>query len=300
MWTNEAKNRGAGLLSKPATYTVRSDRGHPGRTEGTIVTRRDTDSDHPLFAPQDGVRTLRMLAYEQIRDAILDGSLAPGQRVKERDVAEQMRISTTPVKEALRQLETEGLIESEPRRGAVVSAVALTAVEEIILLRAAIEGLGARLSALKMDEAETDALGSILDEIARLGDPRPGNWEELSDANNRFHRAIVSGSHSYFLQRFAQSLAQFDRSATMPEIVGRDEAKLELDEHRAIYSAVSHREPDAAEQRMRNHVLRTMALAIEWARTRSGLGSPRTEGSTTRTGARNRAKTRRSTRGSTQ
>jgi DNA-binding transcriptional MocR family regulator len=71
-------------------------------------------SGRSMFHPAD-IRSLREMAYDDIRDAILSGVLAPGQRVKERDVAEQMGISTTPVKEALRRLEQEGLVVSQPR-----------------------------------------------------------------------------------------------------------------------------------------------------------------------------------------
>ena len=85
----------------------------------------------PLFQPHD-VRSLRDRAYDDIREAILTGALRPGERIKERDVAAQMGISTTPVKEALRRLEQEGLVVSQPRRGAVVGPLVLTPPAEIL------------------------------------------------------------------------------------------------------------------------------------------------------------------------
>lgn len=120
-----------------------------------------------VFQPAD-FRSLRDLAYDDIRDAILSGALPPGQRVKERDVAQQMGISTTPVKEALRRLEQEGLVVSQPRRGAVVSTLVQIPVQEIEEIRGKLEAMAARLAATRMTDAEQEHLQSIVADMTRL------------------------------------------------------------------------------------------------------------------------------------
>ena len=111
----------------------------------------------PLFHPHD-VRSLRDRAYDDIRKAILTGALKPGERIKERDVAAQMGISTTPVKEALRRLEQDGLVVSQPRRGAAVGPLVLTPPEEILAIRAHLEGLAAPFAAEKMGTTDKQSL----------------------------------------------------------------------------------------------------------------------------------------------
>src|SRR6266571_7047058 len=120
-----------------------------------------------LFQPHE-VRSLRDRAYDDIREAILGGALRPGERIKERDVAAQMGISTTPVKEALRRLEQDGLVVSQPRRGAIVGPLVTTRPEEILAIRAHLEGLAARLAAEKMSGEDKRALAVELTELEAL------------------------------------------------------------------------------------------------------------------------------------
>src|SRR4030042_3818396 len=93
--------------------------------------------------------TLRDLAYNALRDAIINGVLGPGDRIKERDFAKQLNISTTPIKEALRRLEQEGLVVNN-------SVSEAPPLEEIYLIRAALHGLGARLAAKKITPEELE------------------------------------------------------------------------------------------------------------------------------------------------
>jgi len=213
-----------------------------------------------MFQPAD-IRSLRDLAYDDIRDAILSGALAPGQRVKERDVAEQMGISTTPVKEALRRLEQEGLVVSQPRRGAVVSTLVEIPVEEIEEIRGTLEAMAARLAATRMTDAELARLQAIVDEMTRLTLEMREPQTRIEDVSV-FHQLIRDGSRNAFIARFVETLTPFER-VHRPEYLDPDEAKRILREHQAIAAALTVRDAALAERLMAEH----FAVASEYWRT---------------------------------
>jgi DNA-binding GntR family transcriptional regulator len=224
--------------------------------DGTVPT---TDGGSPpiparatarVFQPAD-VRSLRDVAYDDIRDAILSGALQPGQRVKERDVAAQMGISTTPVKEALRRLEQEGLVVSQPRRGAVVSGLATIPVEEIEEIRGTLEAIAARLAASRLTAAELARLEALVADMATLTREMREPQRRVEDVSD-FHRLILVGSRNDFLARFVATLAPFER-LHQSEYLDRDEAEAIQADHEAILAALVARDGDAASREMHDH-----------------------------------------------
>jgi len=203
-----------------------------------------------VFQPAD-IRSLRDLAYDDIRDAILSGALAPGERVKERDVAEQMGISTTPVKEALRRLEQEGLVVSQPRRGAVVSTLVQIPVEEIEEIRGMLEAMAARLAATRMTDAELSRLQAIVEEMTRLTLEMREPQTRIEDVSV-FHQLIRDGSRNAFIARFVGTLTPFER-VHRPEYLDPDEAQRILHEHQAIAAALVARDATLSESLMGEH-----------------------------------------------
>lgn len=220
----------------------------------------------------DELPSLRERVYDKLRDAIISGRLAPGERVKERELAAYMHISTTPVKEALRRLEQEGLIITRSRRGTTVSDVALTSVEEIAETRSALESLGARFAAAKMSTSEIDQLSGLLERMKAYTASR--DLDNLVAANTEFHRRIREGSGNYFICRFVDTLAPFDRSIRQRALSYPDEARRGYDEHASILSAIVRRAGARAERSMRDHILRTARFVLS----RRGHGEPSVDG----------------------
>jgi DNA-binding GntR family transcriptional regulator len=212
----------------------------------------------PLFQPHD-VRSLRDRAYDDIRKAILTGALRPGERIKERDVAAQMGISTTPVKEALRRLEQDGLVVSQPRRGAVVGPLVLTPPEEILAVRAHLEGLAARFAAEKMGANDKQALLADLDDLEALS-RETDDGETVAEATNAFHHSIRDGADNVFLDRFLDTLAPFDRTIRVRSTLDPDEAKVDTREHRAMVEAIVAGDGETAERVMHEHIHRVIAF----------------------------------------
>jgi len=206
------------------------------------------------------VANLRDHVHERLREAIIAGRFADGERVNERELAKDLGVSTTPVKEALRQLETEGLVRTEPRRGVFITYGAQQA-EEMSLARAALESMIARLAAKRATPADIDALrGHIasMDEATRAGDV-----ERLIALNELFHGRIHAASGCDYLRRL-QSRQQMYNAATRVALLGRAEERgRAFAEHRAIFEAIAAGDQDAAERIMRDHVVRSGQLHID-------------------------------------
>ncbi|TGD98312.1 GntR family transcriptional regulator [Methylobacterium nonmethylotrophicum] len=147
-------------------------------------------------------RTERLAA--EIADAIVTGALEPGSRLDEQALAERYGVSRTPVREALRQLGTSGLVEVRPRRGAVVAQVTPEQLAELFVAMAEIEATCARLAAQSMSPLERrrlDALHDAMADLARGGDPAA-----YARANTAFHGTIYAGAHNAVLSDFALGL----------------------------------------------------------------------------------------------
>lgn len=219
----------------------------------------------PLFQPHD-VRSLRDRAYDDIREAILTAALRPGERIKERDVAAQMGISTTPVKEALRRLEQDGLVVSQPRRGAVVGPLVLTPPEEILQIRADLEGYAARLAAEKMSPGQKALLADEMAELEVLATDSADDRAIVAEATNAWHHAIRRGADNVFLERFLNTLAPFDRTIRLKSTVDPVEWAVDRDEHRLILAAIRAGDGETAERVMHDHIHRVIAFHARSAR----------------------------------
>jgi DNA-binding GntR family transcriptional regulator len=187
-----------------------------------------------------------------IADGILNGSLAPGLRLDEITLAQQHGVSRTPVREALRQLATSGLIDMRPRKGAVVSKATPDQVESLFVAMAEMEATCARLAAMSMTPIERRRLQArheAMMALAAAGDP-----DAYSDANVGFHTAIYAGSHNAPLAEFTMGLRR--RVAPFRRAQFRVEGRLLLSnaEHDAVVRAIVSGDAAGAHGSMLHHV----------------------------------------------
>ena len=147
-------------------------------------------------------------AYAELRAAVIDGRYGFGERLGEVEVAAALGTSRTPVREALRRLGSEGLVELLPNRGARVRTWTAQDLEETYELRSVLEGLGARRAAGRVTPELIDELGALAAEMVTvdpsLGHRPPGDFADLAALNARFHAAIVGAAGS---DRLAATLA---------------------------------------------------------------------------------------------
>lgn len=167
-------------------------------------------------------------AYSQIRQAIVEGRYRPGQRLIEQRIAEQFSLSRTPVREALRRLEAEGLVLSEPNRGAIVRTLSMADVSDLYGLRARLEAYAAELAAERIDLATREVLDAGIGAFAlALAAPQVDPVDRVravDTANSQIHRAITAGAKHERLSRLLerttdvplvfQAFRQYDRAQT--------------------------------------------------------------------------------------
>jgi len=167
-------------------------------------------------------------AYSQIRQAIVEGRYKPGQRLIEQRIAEQFSLSRTPVREALRRLEAEGLVLSEPNRGAIVRTLSMEDVSDLYGLRARLEAYAAELAAERIDPAAQKILDAGIEDFALALTLTSVDAVErvraVDTANSQIHRAIMAAAKHERLSRLLerttdvplvfQAFRQYDRAQT--------------------------------------------------------------------------------------
>ena len=138
---------------------------------------------------------------DKLREAILRGQLKPGQKLDQNEIAELLNVSRSPIREALRTLAAEGLVEVYPHRGAVVAELSPEEFEEFSIIRVVLEGMAARLAAPHIDDERIALLKDILTELDNTTDL--DRWVEL---NRRFHNTIYQAVHRPRLLSFIENL----------------------------------------------------------------------------------------------
>jgi DNA-binding GntR family transcriptional regulator len=190
------------------------------------------------------------LAYAKLHSAIQAGTFEPGQRMMETEVADWLKMSRTPARDAMRRLENEGLLVHEPRLGLVIATLDHAAVIELYTMREVLEGTAARLAARYASELEVEQLLELIAVEKKL----KGKYDELAEHNQRFHRALRQAAHNRFLLRalitVRDSMGLLGKSQmTLPH-----RAAAALKEHEQIVRAIEKRDADAAEAAARAHV----------------------------------------------
>lgn len=213
---------------------------------------------------EEETQNLRGRAYVALRGLIIDGSLKPGHRLSERDIAARLGISTTPIKDALRRLEAEGLIVTLPRKGTYVSAFAAEREHEMTLLRVAIEGVTARIAAEKASGANLEPARKAI-EAARKA-TAAHNFKAVIEANKQFHAAIMRIADNGYLEQLLSVMQVYDQSTRVRILSTNNELEQALEEHQLILEAIEKGDGDLAEGQMRAHVARSAEVLRAAAR----------------------------------
>jgi DNA-binding GntR family transcriptional regulator len=209
----------------------------------------------PIF-----LANLRDHVHQNLRDAIVAGKFTDGERLHERELARKMGVSTTPLKEALRQLESEGLVRAEARRGIYVTFGAKQA-EEMSLARAALESMIARLAAKRATRDEVEHLRDLVSDMENA--TVAGDVSRLIELNEAFHSQIHEASGCEYLRRLQAKQQMYDHTTRVALLGQPEERGRALVEHRAIAEAIAASEQDAAERAMRDHIVRSGQRHVE-------------------------------------
>ncbi|MGE0797005.1 MAG: GntR family transcriptional regulator [Lautropia sp.] len=208
-------------------------------------------------------RTAAAFVAEVLREAIVSGLVPESTPLRQDEIAERFQVSRTPVREALRLLESQGLVDFQPLKGAVVAALRTDELVEIFDTRAALEVLAIRRSIPRLTDAGLANAASALDELAELTDPA-----EAMRVHRRFHLALYAGAGNRLLQLVESQLDAAERYLRL-ESVALDNSAEDRDEHRALLQACRERDADRAATLLGPHIEdggRALAEKLEAAR----------------------------------
>jgi len=205
-------------------------------------------------------RTKQELIYEELLDGIMTGRYKPGERLDIEAIAQRVGASRTPIREAIRRLESEGLVTSVPHRGTLVAQLSVQEVAELYHIRAVLEGLAARLAAQSLTRHEADLLRDVCGRMSQ--EEVASDDEAFLRMNREFHEVINEAAkapllHEYIINLYVTTSRYRRLTATFP---GRMQGI--LDEHQALADAILTGDAIEAE-RLANMHHENNALALK-------------------------------------
>lgn len=208
----------------------------------------------------------------QLRERIFAGELLPGSFLDEPSLAEQMNISRTPLREALKVLTAEGLVRHEPRRGCFVNEVTEQDLDDIFPVLTMLEGRCAFEAAQRASDADLHALEALHDKLGRHARARRIN--DYYAANYAIHEAIITLAGNRWLAQVIGDLRKIVKLARLRQLHAPGRLEESLAEHQAVFVALKARDAAAAEAAMRVHLERQREALRELARNRLGGRAP--------------------------
>ena len=188
-------------------------------------------------------------AYRQLLDDIRSGTLLPGARLRETELADRLNMSRTPIREAIRQLEADGLVTHMPRQGATIRLLDYTEVMELYEMRAVLESTAARLAARAASDLELEELTALNAEMAAATDARAAY-----KLNSQFHMTLLDAAKNRYLVKSVSALQKTLLILGPTTLTEPKRAKDAVTEHQAVIEALLSRDGDRAEAAMRTHI----------------------------------------------
>jgi DNA-binding GntR family transcriptional regulator len=204
----------------------------------------------------DGM-SLKARTYEALRRAIMDMNIYDPNatlRLEERDLSQRFGVSRTPLREALAQLDSEGLVRIVARKGIFIVRKSKTEILDMITVWAALESMAARLATKQATDEEMSGLHTHVDTFS--SDEVARKMGEYSDANIKFHQAIIKLAQSNLIGQLTDDLFFHVRAIRQRTIFEQDRARRSIVDHKEIVAALEARDTERAERLVREHTLR--------------------------------------------
>ena len=198
------------------------------------------------------VKQLRDIIFEHLRQEILDGNLKPDERLIERDIATKLNVSRTPIREALRKLESEGFVEHVPRKGVIVHGFNSTEIEEIYDIRKELECLVVRKAILNITDHDIQILKVILEDLDN--EKKADQVQITAQGLHEFDEVILNMTKMPLLKNFVHSLKDSLMRYQKINLSHAPRRKNAIDEHKAILQAIIARDAARAEKLTIEHI----------------------------------------------
>ena len=197
--------------------------------------------------------------FQKIREDILNGKYKENDELRENTIGKELGVSRTPVREALRQLELEGLVSIIPNKGAYVTGISHKDVWDIYVIRSMLEGLCARWAAEHIKEAQLDELEeTILLSEFQMKKESGFSAEQVAALDSRFHSILYEASGSRILSPVLTDFHNYVQTARTSSVVSEDRARKSIREHRQILRAIRDRDGEMAEHLANEHIMHVM------------------------------------------
>ena len=203
--------------------------------------------------------SLRGRVFQKIREDILTGVYKEHDELREVSIGEELGVSRNQVREALRQLELEGLVTIVPNKGAYVTGITPQDVHDIYKIRSLLEGLCARWATEHITGRQIEELEEIilLSEF-HLRKKSAEQAEQVSELDGKFHKVLYEASNSRILEHVLSDFHKYVQMARMMSVGAKDRAERSIEEHRDILKAIKDKDPDKAEWLANQHIMKVM------------------------------------------
>lgn len=200
--------------------------------------------------------SLRDQVFQKLRKDILNGKYQAGDELVENTLGKEMGVSRTPVREAIRQLELEGLVQLIPNKGAVVNGISVKDMEDIFSIRSRLEGLCAGWAAKYRTEEELEEMEEVI-YMSRFHAGKE-HYEQVLELDTRFHELMYEASHSRILAHTLGDFHQYVQKARKISITSRVRSRKSNEEHGMILEAIRAQDVARAETLATQHILNTI------------------------------------------
>jgi len=209
----------------------------------------------------DNYKPLRDIVFDTLREAIISGTLAPGERLMEIQLAEDMGVSRTPVREAIRKLELEGFVVMIPRKGTYVAGFSMKQMSEVFEVRAALEELAVELSAERISDEELQQLENLL---IRISNEIDGNdIETIVKLDEEFHDLLYKTARNSRLSSIINHITEQMHRYRTESLSYPGRLKSMVEEHRNIVESIARRDGETAKKAAREHMDRAEGSYIQ-------------------------------------
>lgn len=195
---------------------------------------------------------LRDVVFNTLRQAILTGELKPGERLMEIHLADRLGVSRTPIREAIRKLELEGLVTMIPRRGAEVAQITEKSMSDVLEVRRAMDALCVELACERITDGELQALKEACDEFERA--VKSGDLKKIAQTDVALHDIIIQATGNRHLVQLVNNLSQQMYRYRFGYIKDCSQHERLVEEHRIIYESLVNKDKETASQAAKTHI----------------------------------------------
>lgn len=205
-----------------------------------------------LFDQKKENKSLTSLIFDRIREDILNGRYMTGDKLVEIKLADELGVSRTPVREALKQLELDGLVDNIPNRGVVVKGISQDDIDDILTIRLCIEGLVGQWAAERILDEEVKELEEIFDLMEFY--TSKGDVDKIFELNTKFHETLYKATKSRYLEGVLKDFQLFIKSSRNNSLKTEGRLFTALEEHRNILIAIQNHDRESTRNTLVKHI----------------------------------------------